>query len=85
MLNRYSYTGGNINNSITSIPSGILMKTHPKSYFRRYHLTSKFQESTEYDRSEYVVLQSMIVGDMEVLSEIVKREYFEQEENYEIT
>lgn len=73
------YTGGNIKQTITNLPSGTLMKTHPKSWFKMYHLDSPFANKIHDEKSVVVTLQSMLVGDMKVLSELVKKDDFLKE------
>lgn len=73
------YTGGNIKQTITSLPSGTLMKTHPKSWFKMYHLGSPFANMLHTEDGDIIILQSMIVGDKEVLSELVDKKEFLKE------
>lgn len=76
------YTGGNIKQTITNLPSGTLMKTHPKSWFKMYHLESPLANSLHTEDGDTVILQSMLVGDKEVLSELVdKKEFLNEVEN----
>lgn len=55
------------------------MKTHPKSWFKRYHLKSTYADIIHDPNTNTVILQSMIVGDMEVLSELVDKKEFLKE------
>lgn len=71
---------------------GTLQKTHRKSKFIRFHVTSKMarwvfsdrphlNESDDYDRTqgpEIVVLQIMCFGDNELLIEYVEKQYWEE-------
>lgn len=70
------YTGGNIKQTITNLPSGTLMKTHPKSWFKMYHLESPFANRLHAEDVGIIILQSMLVGDKEVLSELVDKKEF---------
>lgn len=67
MLNRYEIHNKLKFNSV----SGILIKTHPYSWFERYHLKSNLAERRLSESSKVTTLQTMIVGDMEVLSEAI--------------
>lgn len=73
------YTGGNIKQTITNLPSGTLMKTHPKSWFKMYHLESPFANRLHAEDGKTVILQSMLVGNKEVLSELVDKKEFLKE------
>jgi len=71
---------------------GTLQKTHRKSKFIRFHLTSRvagwvfsdrphLNEKDDYERSqspEIVVLQIMCFGDNELLIEYVEKQYWEE-------
>lgn len=71
---------------------GTLQKTHRKSKFIRFHVTSRMagwvfsdrphlNESKDYERSqspEIVVLQIMCFGDKELLIEYVEKQYWEE-------
>lgn len=70
------YTGGNIKQTVTSLPRGTLMKTHPKSWFKKYHLESPMANSLHTKNGDIIILQSMLVGDKEVLSELVDKKEF---------
>lgn len=70
------YTGGNIKQTITNLPSGTLMKTHPKSWFKKYHLESPMANRLHTKDGDFIILQSMLVGDKEVLSELVDKKEF---------
>lgn len=73
------YTGGNIKQTITSLPSGTLMKTHPKSWFKKYHLESPMANGLHIEDGDIIILQSMLVGDKVVLSELVDKKEFLKE------
>lgn len=71
---------------------GTLQKTHRKSKFIRFHVTSRMagwvfsdrphlHEKGDYERSqgpEIVVLQIMCFGDNELLIEYVEKQYWEE-------
>lgn len=63
---------------------GILQKTHPKSYFVRFHVTSEMEEYVfsntpriSRDGDEIVTLQIMGFGDNELLMEYVYKSDYE--------
>lgn len=67
------------NTSINAV-SGTLAKNHPYSFFKRFHLNSEYAKkilgptpmyTVGYSDIKAVVLQVMVVGDMEVVVEIV--------------
>lgn len=68
--------------------SGNLIKSCRDSFFVRFHLGSELSRDllnddpmygrSKYGRSKVVILQSMVVGDMEVLCEIIYREDYEK-------
>lgn len=65
--------------------SGALTKTFRNSYFVRYHMYSKLAEVyLDGKNPHYVVVQTMLCGDKEFLSEVIdKKDYdemFEAEE-----
>lgn len=62
--------------------SGSLIKSCRESFFIRFHLQSQrakevFVPYPEYDRMKIVVLQTMIVGENEVLCEIIEKKAYE--------
>lgn len=92
MLNNYTQ---NFNNSVNIKPActGMLQKSHPNSFFKRFHKNSKmadwiFDENpclkkiTEYkDYKKYmdvVVLQVMCFGDNEFLCELIDKKLLEE-------
>ena len=63
--------------------SGNLIKSCRDSFFVRFHLRSELSrdllnDDPRYGRSKAVILQSMLIGDMEVLCEIIYREDYEK-------
>ena len=87
MLNNYTQ---NFNNSVNMKPActGVLQKSHPNSFFKRFHKTSKmanwlFRENPCLKKAnsyeiyvtymEVVVLQIMYLGDDEFLCELVDK------------
>lgn len=93
MLNNYTQ---NFNNSVNLKPAcaGILQKSHPNSFFKRFHKTSKmanwiFDESpclkkeTQYATYEkymdVVVLQIMCFGDDEFLCELIDKKLLDDD------
>ena len=61
--------------------AGTLVKTHEKSYFVRFHLKSPLAEkilkrNPAYDGEQVIVLQTMLVGDMQVITELVSKEEY---------
>lgn len=73
MLNNTQRLSVHNNLKFNSI-SGTLVKSHPDSWFERYHLNSKFSDKRLKEESYVITLQTMVVGEMEVISEVVKRE-----------
>lgn len=88
MLNNYQVNvGGNTSHTSINAVSGTLVKNHPYSFFERFHLTSDYAKDVlskkphfeekagwqEYKDVPIVVLQIMVVGDMEVVAEIVRK------------
>lgn len=85
MLNSYSIKTGNYQaNNITKINavSGTLVKNHPASFFMNVKLGSvtsnnllcsspSLNKKEGYGKDDVTVLQVMLVGDMQVLMEIV--------------
>lgn len=83
MFNNYAVNvGGSSHTSNTSINavSGTVVKNHPYSFFKRFHLNSEYAKkilgptpmyTVGYSDIKAVVLQVMVVGDMEVVVEIV--------------
>ena len=80
MFNNYAVNvGGSSNTSINAV-SGTVVKNHPYSFFKRFHLNSEYAKkilgptpmyTVGYSDIKAVVLQVMVVGDMEVVAEIV--------------
>lgn len=61
--------------------SGTLVKSHPDSWFERFHLKSNRADSRFDQSAKLITLQTMVVGDMEVLAEVVRKEdYFAESE-----
>lgn len=85
MFNRSVYFGGGTNIKVNAVSGGIV-KNHPDSYFRTFHLNSELARtllsSTPYyqpDNSRYrsdkkyvEVLQMVVVGDMQIVAEIIE-------------
>ena len=80
MFNIYNATHSVKINAVT----GAILRNHPKSWFRRFHLKSGLADSlltpgghrTESWRendNDIIVLQMVICGDMEVIAECVYR------------
>lgn len=91
MLNNYTQ---NFNNSVNIKPActGMLQKSHPNSFFKRFHKNSKMadwifdenpclQKENGYKSYEkymdVVVLQVMCFGDDEFLCELINKELLE--------
>lgn len=91
MLDTSNHVKNISNTSIKlSSVSGTLFKTHDKSFFKRFHLKSRFAEvilnsnpsmTIRYKDVCCVVLQIMMCGDMEVLAEIVQKTDYEEARN----
>lgn len=83
MFNNYAVNvSGSSHTSSTNINavSGTVVKNHPYSFFKRFHLNSEYAKkilgptpmyTVGYSDIKAVVLQVMVVGDMEVVVEIV--------------
>ena len=103
MFNNYAVNvGGSSHTSSTNINavSGTVVKNHPYSFFKRFHLDSEYAKkilgptpmyTVGYSDIKAVVLQVMVVGDMEVLAEIVDEGKYDfpiehlERENAELT
>lgn len=58
--------------------SGTITKNYRNSFFRRFHLKSGFADSVLSENPDYVVLQMMVCGDMEVIAELMKKSDFDK-------
>ena len=93
MVNNYTQ---NFNNSVNIKPActGILQKSHPNSFFKRFHKNSRMadwifdenpclQKVTEckiYEKyMDIVVLQVMCFGDNEFLCELIDKKLLEEQ------
>lgn len=76
MLNSKSTSTINQNIKFNAV-SGTMFKSCAGSYFRRFHLNSKLADGLFSQDYKVVALQTMIVGDMEVLAELIDREKYE--------
>ncbi|MGB3161565.1 MAG: hypothetical protein WBA84_09995 [Carnobacterium sp.] len=76
MLNKYEIQNKLKFNNV----GGTLIKTHPDSWFERYHLKSSLADRRLGGASKVTTLQTMIVGDMEVLSEAINTKDYLKEE-----
>lgn len=103
MFNNYAVNvGGSSHTSSTNINavSGTVVKNHPYSFFKRFHLNSEYAKkilgptpmyTVGYRDIKAVVLQIMVVGDMEVVAEIVDEGKYDfpiehlERENAELT
>ena len=103
MFNNYAVNvGGSSHTSSTNINavSGTVVKNHPYSFFKRFHLNSEYAKkilgptpmyTVGYSDIKAVVLQIMVVGDMEVVAEIVDEGKYDfpiehlERENTELT
>lgn len=61
----------NYNNLNIHTVSGTLIKSHPKSRFRRFHIRSQYAGDIFSGRKDIVPLQFMLCGDGELLMEYV--------------
>ena len=67
--------------------SGAILRNHPKSWFRRFHLKSPLAEKLLTDGghkadwqqgdNDIIVLQMVVCGDMEVIAECVYRKDYD--------
>jgi hypothetical protein len=57
--------------------SGTLIKSHPKSYFMWGHADSTNTDLLMGRRSDRVVLQAMLIGDMYLMYEVVDKDDYE--------
>lgn len=94
MLNSSSSSKATVNNNIKfDAVSGTLFKSNPKSFMKSFHLKSDFANrlyseephiNTKLSRDNYtksypiVVLQTMLVGDMYVIAEIMFKDDYEE-------
>lgn len=86
MLNSYSQ-----NVKINAV-TGAILKNHPKSWFRTFHLNSPLakallsedgQKDDLYGKKGIIVLQMVICGDMQVMAELVYAKDYERREREE--
>ena len=93
MFNTHNFKAGSQSIDITAV-SGTLTKNHPKSFFKRFQLGSKYCNTVlssdpyyvkDYKTVKVIVLQVMLAGgNNEVIAEIVKKEdYHIEVEAYE--
>lgn len=71
------------NNLNINAVNGTILKSYPKSFFKRFHLQSDFAKSIlnehpRMDKSEVTILQMMMCGDMEIIAEIMLKEDFDK-------
>lgn len=92
MLDNYNKVGNTFNNTLKiSACSGGIYKTYPQSWFKRFHLNSEFSkalfksphERNKYENDkdvneDYIILQMVICGDMEVIAELITKQDFEK-------
>ena len=74
MFNSYDCSQNIKINAVT----GAILKNHPKSWFKRFHLKSRTAEELFVSGSNIVILQMVICGDMEIIAELVYRKDFEE-------
>ena len=58
--------------------NGTIVKNYKDSFFKRFHLNSSFASNVLCPGSNYVVLQMMMCGDMEVIAELMFKDDFEK-------
>lgn len=82
MLNTYNHVTKPMQRVKINAVNGLILKNHPKSFFRRFHLNSQLAKDLLCDKPVHskkgnykefpvIVLQMMVCGDMEVIAEIV--------------
>ena len=96
MFNSYNVrTGGMTTNTSINAVSGTLLKNHPKSFIKRFHLTSQYADNVlsdkpfikgkysmgKHEEVPVVVLQVMLAGEGILVAEIVRES--EYDINYE--
>lgn len=73
MLNTYT----KINNNLKiNACSGGIYKTYKESWFKRFHLKSKYADELFNKHSSIIVLQMVICGEMEVMAELIEQKDF---------
>lgn len=87
MLNSYSVSNKNIVSNHVNAVTGNITKTYAKSFFKRFNLKSWEADgllnpsptlSIGYGKKDVVVIQMVVVGDMEVVAEIMFKEDYEE-------
>ena len=91
MFNSYSIDNKNVVSTHVNAVTGSITKTYAKSFFKRFHLKSDMAEKLlgpeprlRCARNNYMnnypveVIQMVIVGDMEVIAEIMFKDDYEE-------
>lgn len=91
MFNSYSVSNKNIVSTHVNAVTGNITKTYAKSFFKRFHLKSSLAEKLFEPDSKLwcsrkghintypvVVVQMAVVGDMEVIAEIMFKDDYEE-------
>lgn len=73
-----SYQAGDQCVSVNAV-SGAILKSHPKSWFERFHLKSSRASQLLKSGCGQIVLQMVICGDMEVVAELVNSSEYESD------
>ena len=76
MLNTYNVKN-NPRVEINAV-SGAIVKSHKKSWMKRFHLESDFAARALCENSNAVVLQMVVCGNMQVMAELISKTDFEE-------
>lgn len=67
------FNNQNFNNIKVNSVSGILIKSHPKSRFKRFHIKSGYADDVWNGRERIVPIQFMLCGEGQLLMEYVSQ------------
>ena len=75
MLNNSSSVS--VSNHVNAV-SGNIIKTYRDSYFKRFSLCSPLAETLFKEKSETIIIQMTVCGDMDVIAELISREKYNE-------
>lgn len=89
MFDNYTTTNKSYNQLRISACSGGIYKTYAESWFKRFNLNSPLSEVLfrspheeykyrECESKDYIILQMVLCGEMEVIAELIKKEDFQK-------
>ena len=77
MFNNTIYQESVVSTHVTAV-TGSITKTYIKSYFERFHLSSRNSQLYLSKDSPIVIIQMVVVGDMEVIAEIMGKDDYDK-------